>query len=263
MDVDETDYLSVVAAAAAGRVRRKEKKGMDFSRWQEFVGDAPPKWAQGKPAQVKKQNIQKVDAGAATSKVGAAVAGRRELEGVGMLLDSSDARRVSSAAALVTDVALKKQIVQVQSRDETKASVVSDVSLREDDMDLDGAQPSMEAEINAENMSRLAEMSAGEIAEAQEEILNRMDPKLVEMLKHRGKEKSGEKKGGDRDKGWKNSGPSKAAKAIPGDWSTAGEYSGQSWKAWSDRVERIRSCRFSLEGEILGFQSQQEQQDGA
>jgi hypothetical protein len=45
------------------------------------------------------------------------VAGRRELEGRGILLDSSDARRVSNVAALVTDVAIKKQLVQVQSRD--------------------------------------------------------------------------------------------------------------------------------------------------
>jgi hypothetical protein len=51
------------------------------------------------------------------------------MEGGGILLDSSDARRVSSVAALVTDVAIMKQLVQIQSRDETKASVVRDVSL--------------------------------------------------------------------------------------------------------------------------------------
>jgi hypothetical protein len=51
------------------------------------------------------------------------------MEGGGILLDSSDGRRVSSVAALVTDVAIMKQLVQIQSRDETKASVVRDVSL--------------------------------------------------------------------------------------------------------------------------------------
>ncbi|GJM98116.1 hypothetical protein PR202_ga15093 [Eleusine coracana subsp. coracana] len=261
MDVDETDYLPV-AAAAAGPVRRKEKKGMDFSRWREIVGDAPPKRTQGKPAQVKKQITQKVNAGTMTSKVGGAAAGKRELEEGGMRLDSGDARGISSTAGLVTDVAPKKQTVQIQSRDAIKAGVVRDMALRGDHMELDAGESSIEAEINAENMARLAEMSAGEIAEAQAEILNRMDPKLVELLRRRGREKSGGKKGGDRDKGQKNSGPGKAAKATPGDWLTAGEHSGHSWKAWSDRVERIRSCRFSLEGEILGFQSYQEQQDG-
>jgi hypothetical protein len=115
------------------------------------------------------------------------------MEGGGILLDSSDARRVSSVAALVTDVAIMKQLVQIQSRDETKASVVRDVSLRGDDMDLDGGQLSMEVKINIEKMARLAEMFA-----AHEEILNRTDPKLVEMLNRRGREKSREKKGADR-----------------------------------------------------------------
>jgi RNA polymerase II-associated protein 1 len=262
MDVDETDYLPVAAAAAAGPVRRKEKKGMDFSRWWEFAGGAPPKRTQGKPAQVKIQSLQKVDAGAMNSKVGVSVASKKELAGGGMLLDSADSMVVTSSAALVTDVAPKKQIAQVESRGETKPVVVRDVVSEGDGMELDGQQSSMEAEINAENMARLAEMTAGEIAEAQEEILNRMDPKLVEMLRRRAREKSGEKKGGDRDKVQKNSGPGKAAKATPGGWLTAGEHSGHSWKAWSDRVERIRSCRFSLEGAILGFLSHQEQQDG-
>ncbi|TVU07951.1 hypothetical protein EJB05_41329, partial [Eragrostis curvula] len=261
MDEDETDYLPVAAAFAAGPVKRKEKKGMDFSQWREFVGDAPPKQTQGKPAQAKKQSTQKVDAGVVTSKV-APVAGKRELEGSGMQLDSGNVRGVSSAAALVTDVAPKKPMSQVQSREEMKAGLVRGVASRGDDMELDGGQSSIEVEINAENMARLAEMSAGEIAEAQADILNRMDPKLVEMLKRRGREKSTGKKGGAKDKGQKSSGPGKAAKVTPGDWLTVGEHSGHSWKAWSDRVERIRSCRFSLEGEILGFQSHQEQQDG-
>jgi RNA polymerase II-associated protein 1 len=109
MDVDETDYLPVVAAAAAGPVRRKEKKGMDFSRWREFAGGAPPKRTQGKPAQVKIQSLQKVDAGAMTYKVGVSVASKRELAGGGMPLDSAGSMGVTSAAALVTGVAPKKQ----------------------------------------------------------------------------------------------------------------------------------------------------------
>jgi RNA polymerase II-associated protein 1 len=79
-------------------------------------------------------------------------------------------------------------------------------------MELDGQQSSMEAEINVENMARHTEMTAGEIAEAQEEILNKMDPKLVEMLRRRAREKSGGKKSRDRDKVQINSGPGKAAK---------------------------------------------------
>ena len=117
-------------------------------------------------------------------------------------------------------------------------------------------------EINAENMARLAGMPAWEIAEEQADIINKMNPALVEMLRRRGWEKSGGTKGAGKDKGTENPGPQKAKGATPGDWLMAGEHSGRSWKAWSGRVERIRSCRFTLDGDILGFQSSQEQQDG-
>jgi RNA polymerase II-associated protein 1 len=65
-----------------------------------------------------------------------------------------------------------------------------------------------------------------------------------------------------KDKGLKNSGLQKNKRATPGDWLTAGEHTGHSWKVWSERVELIRSCRFTLDGDILGFQSSHEQQDG-
>lgn len=146
---------------------------------------------------------------------------------------------------------------QVDARDD-----VRNVELRGEGMESDNGEPSLTAEINAENMARLAGMSAGEIAEAQAEILNRMDPAFVEMLKRRGKEKSGSRKDGGKGKGGGISGPGKISKAMPGEWLSAGEHSGHTWKAWSERVERIRSCRFTLEGDILGFQSCQEQQHG-
>ncbi|CAL5053451.1 unnamed protein product [Urochloa decumbens] len=262
MDMDEVDYQPV-AAAAAGPVKRKEKKGMDFSRWREFVGDAPPKLRQGKPAQPKKQSEQRIDAGAVTSKAGAASAVGRKLEGGAMQIDSGSAKEVPGPAILVSDVASKKLMSQAESRVElVKASEVRNSALQGERMELDGEESSMEAEINAENMARLAGMSAGEIADAQADIMNKMNPALVEMLRRRGREKSGGTKGAGKDKGLENSGPQKAKKATPGDWLMAGEHSGRSWKTWSGRVERIRSCRFTLDGDILGFQSSQEQQDG-
>ncbi|CAN6201272.1 unnamed protein product [Urochloa humidicola] len=262
MDMDEADYQPVVAAAA-GPVKRKEKKGMDFSRWREFVGDAPPKQRQGKPTQAKKQSEQRIDAEAVTSKAGAASAGGRELEVGAMQIDSGNAREVPGPAVLVSDVASKKPMNQARSRVElVKAGEIRNPASQGERMELDGGESSMEAEINAENMARLAGMSAGEIAEAQSDIMNKMNPALVEMLRRRGREKSVGTKGVGKDKGLENSGPQKAKKATPGDWLMAGEHSGRSWKTWSERVERIRSCRFTLDGDILGFQSSQEQQDG-
>jgi len=274
MDMDETDYHPV-AAAAAGPVRRKEKKGMDFSRWREFVGDAPPKRRQGKPVQAKKQSDQRIDAGAVASKVGGVAATGRALEGGAMRLDSGElvggAMRLDSgntrerpgAVLLVSDVVSKKPMSQAESRDElVKAGEVRNSASQAESMDLDGRESSMEAEISAENMARLAGMSAGEIAEAQADIVNKLNPALVEMLRRRGREKSGGTKDVGKDKGLENSGPQKTKRATPGDWLTAGEHSGHSWKAWSERVERIRSCRFTLDGDILGFQYSHEQQDG-
>lgn len=273
MDMDETDYHPV--AAAAGPVRRKEKKGMDFSRWRDFVGDAPPNRRQGKPVQAKKQSDQRIDAGAVASKVGGVAATGRgleggamqldsgELEGGAMRLDSGNAREAPGAVLSVSDVVSKKSTSHAESRDElVKAGEVRNSTSQAESMDLDGRESSMEAEISAENMARLAGMSAGEIAEAQADIVNKLNPALVEMLRRRGREKSGGAKDVGKDKGLENSGPQKTKSATPGDWLTAGEHSGHSWKAWSERVERIRSCRFTLDGDILGFQSSHEQQDG-
>ncbi|WVZ79639.1 hypothetical protein U9M48_027195 [Paspalum notatum var. saurae] len=262
MDMDEMDYQQA-AAAVAGPVRRKEKKGMDFSRWREFVGDAPPKRRQGKPVHAKKQNERKIDAVAVTSKLGAVAAGGKELEGGSMQLDSGDAREGSGSTLSVSEVAPKKPAEHAESRVElVKGGEIMDAALKGDSMELDGGESSIEAEINAENMARLAGMSADEIAEAQADIVNKMNPALVEMLRRRGREKSGGKKGVINDKRQENSGPQRAKRATPGDWLTIGEHSGHSWKAWSERVEQIRSCRFTLDGEILGFQYSHEQQDG-
>lgn len=56
-------------------------------------------------------------------------------------------------------------------------------------------------DINAENLARLKQMSPDEIAEAQAEIMEKMDPSFIEMLKKRGQNKSGSKKGGDLKQG--------------------------------------------------------------
>ncbi|CAD6334672.1 unnamed protein product [Miscanthus lutarioriparius] len=238
MDMDETDYHPV-AAAAAGPVRRKEKKGMDFSQWRGVA--ATGRGLEG--------GAMRLDSGG--------------LEGGAMQLDSGNAREGPGAVLSVSDVVSKKPMSQAESRDElVKAGEVRNSASQAESMDLDGRESSIEAEISAENMARLAGMSAGEIAEAQADIVNKLNPALVEMLRRRGREKSRGTKDVGKDKGLENSGPQKTKSATPEDWLTAGEHSGHSWKAWSERVERIRSCRFTLDGDILGFQYSHEQQDG-
>lgn len=253
IDVDEMDYQP--AAAVAGPVRRKEKKGMDFSRWREFVADdVPPK-----RRQAKKDNTKKIDHVAEVKNVVGQV-GERGLGGDGMELDGGNGREALGSTGLVSDV-LSKKLMNAGDASVTEGGAGA-AELRGEGMQLDDGEPSIAAEINAENTVRLAGMSAEEIAEAQADILNRMDPALVEVLRRRGREKSGSKKDEGKDKSRQTSGPRKTAKAIPGEHLMAGEQSAHSWKAWSERVERIRSCRFGLDGDIMGFQSSQEQQDG-
>ncbi|XP_015694222.2 transcriptional elongation regulator MINIYO [Oryza brachyantha] len=261
MDANEMDYQPV--AIAAGPVKRKEKKGMDFSRWREFIADdAPPKRRQAKQLQPKKHTVQKIDSEIVASTVGGA-AREKVPGGTGMQLEFGNGKEELGGDAVMSDVASRKAMKQVDAKDDVRNVGRSrDVELRGEGVELDSREPSLAAEINAENMSRLAGMSAGEIAEAQAEILNRMNPSLVEMLKRRGREKSGSRNDGAKAKGGEISGPGKISKAMPEEWLSAGEHSGHSWKVWSERVERIRSCRFTLEGDILGFQSSQEQLDG-
>jgi hypothetical protein len=265
MDVDEMDYQP--AAAVAGPVRRKEKKGMDFSRWREFLADdVPPKRRQG-----KKDSTHKIDPAVAPPETVGGQVGVRGLGEDAMDLDVGNGREaVLGGTGSVSDVLPKKPM------DAGDASMLESgagaAELRGEGLQLDGGAPSIEAEIDAENMNRLAGMSAEEIAEAQADILARMDPALVEVLRRRGKEKSGgredvgkedrSRKDMGKDKSRQTPGPVKTARAIADGHLTAGEQSAYSWRAWSERVERIRLCRFALDGDILGFQSCQEQQDG-
>ena len=58
MDMDETDYHPV-AADAAGPVRRKEKKGMDFSRWCELAM-LPPNGGKGSQCRPRNRAIREL-----------------------------------------------------------------------------------------------------------------------------------------------------------------------------------------------------------
>jgi hypothetical protein len=224
---------------------------MDFSRWREFIADdTPPKRRQG-----KKDGTRKIGPAVGAQTVGVQV-GERGLGEDAMELDGGHGRK----AGLVSDVLPKKPLSAGDAL--TMEGGAGSAELRGEGMQLDDGEPSIEAEINAENAARLAGMSAEEIAEAQADILNRMDPALVEILRRRGREKSGGRKDVGKDKSRHTSGTGKTARAIPVDHLTAAEQSAYSWKAWSERVERIRLCRFALDGGILGFESSPEQQHG-
>lgn len=140
---------------------------------------------------------------------------------------------------------------------------------------------SLESQIDAENRARLQSMSPDEIAEARAEIMKKMDPSLLKLLKRRGQEKFKEQNlsgsqiamdgtlgplsGGQslqnaesrntRD-GVSNLVSSEIVKdnQIQQDHAGiqhVGPRDGSLWSAWTHRVETARELRFSLEGNVI------------
>ncbi|KAL0356541.1 UNVERIFIED_CONTAM: Transcriptional elongation regulator MINIYO [Sesamum calycinum] len=143
-----------------------------------------------------------------------------------------------------------------------------------------GGEGSLESQIDAENHARLAKMSADEIAEAQAEIMAKLNPKLINALKKWGQAKVKRQKfslseitGGEADDPQHeknlsdlttnsyNSISDKPVEKVPQDtpkdevdksFSNTSPQNCGLWDAWSKRVERVRNMRFSLDGNIIG-----------
>ncbi|XP_065873553.1 transcriptional elongation regulator MINIYO [Euphorbia lathyris] len=145
------------------------------------------------------------------------------------------------------------------------------------------ASMSLESEIDAENRARLNSMSSEEIAEAQSEIMEKMNPALLNLLKLRGQKKpkqqnfssSGTVTNGElyasptsENQSVKKSNVSShlgsedcdmiaktATDSKSGPNEDSGQYfcpgGGNLWNSWSARVEAVRRLRFSLEGNII------------
>jgi RNA polymerase II-associated protein 1 len=119
----------------------------------------------------------------------------------------------------------------------------------------------LEEEIDSENAVRLSQMSAEEIAEAQREIVEKMDPALLKMLKKRGKNKLEKRSGSEAEK----IGEMKQKDIGAKDWleQSHGRVEGDAlWRDWSERVERVRLYRFKLNGDVLGIDSSLKLNDG-
>ncbi|KAL5856177.1 hypothetical protein ACOSQ4_005979 [Xanthoceras sorbifolium] len=133
---------------------------------------------------------------------------------------------------------------------------------------------SLESEIDAENQARLQTMSPDDIAQAQAEIMEKMDPALLNLLKKRGQDKLKKQRcsssvlATDVDVGnaQNESQSIQDAKGAPQlekdvshsqsalddkDLQRLGQAGGFLWNAWSDRVEAVRELRFSLDGSVI------------
>ncbi|PKA59000.1 hypothetical protein AXF42_Ash001093 [Apostasia shenzhenica] len=120
-------------------------------------------------------------------------------------------------------------------------------------------------DIHEENLARVRQMSVEEIAEARTEIMGKMNPTIIEMLKKKGRNRLGDRESTVPEQKNGNSlgkedvetelpanhrGVSELA-AMSAGWMSTGQGNSSSWKVWSERVEKVRHMRFSLEGNVL------------
>ncbi|OIW21529.1 hypothetical protein TanjilG_06143 [Lupinus angustifolius] len=138
---------------------------------------------------------------------------------------------------------------------------------------------SLESDIDAENQARIKQMSPEEIAEAQAELTEKINPALLKLLQKRGQEKI-KKQYSLKPKVVTGSEyvnqhvqNTQDAKYLPKEGDTlhtvmtppsenkvdeeknrmksSTTASSSSWNAWSDRVEAVRKLRFSLAGDVV------------
>ncbi|XP_042491109.1 transcriptional elongation regulator MINIYO [Macadamia integrifolia] len=156
-------------------------------------------------------------------------------------------------------------------------------STDQEDIQCEGPK-SIESQIDAENRARLQQMSAAEIAEAQTEIMEKMKPGLVGLLKKRGQNKLQKQKtmtsdldsssqlGTPKHENLLDKAPKGASHSEVGEkfhiakeTAAKDKHEGHKnsgglqmlniqnslWSAWSERVESVRTLRFSLDGTVL------------
>ncbi|CAM8899083.1 unnamed protein product [Rhodiola kirilowii] len=136
----------------------------------------------------------------------------------------------------------------------------------------------LESEIDVENTARLQGMLPDEIAEAQLELMDKMNPSLVQALKKRGQNKMKKKQysetGSFKNKQSGNircNDQDKMAATLPGGNCSPTEPAPSSkqcsteshlvrnsvptssslWDTWAARVEAVRNIRFSLDGSVV------------
>ncbi|KAI3714187.1 hypothetical protein L1987_72782 [Smallanthus sonchifolius] len=252
-DEDLTNFHMV--AAEANPVKRKQKKGLDFRRWQELMND------EGK-VNFHNKNERKSDSNATSRDV------RKELNSTKLEVVRSHEREIGNVGIddVQSDIGNGIQST-IKSKNTTSNSLHVDAGIEQ-------GSTSMESEIDAENRARLEKMSTDEIAEAKAEIMNKMNPELIKILQKRGQNKMKKKSSissaaigsiaeAFSDKNKKESTSDNAHsmiitnpdhiqngfenKELPETKSSATSL----WDAWSTNVEAARDLRFSLHGDLI------------
>ncbi|XP_020585020.1 transcriptional elongation regulator MINIYO [Phalaenopsis equestris] len=262
-DMDETDY-----SAFASPIKRKEKKGLDFSRWRNFVPQSD--YGFSKHSEENNKIL-------ATKNLPCREAFEEVVQGSSEPLVA--VKRAKASSHMVDD----EYGTQLSQSNSAGLPAVATGKLDNNGGDTEMLMSNKEGfgstmeDIHAENLARLKQMSQEEIADAQAEIIGKMNPAMVAMLRKRGQEKLGNRKvvasghekgvhemiesdeisgkdnvaGGSPSQGVKSTGMA----AEHADWVSSEQVNSNSWKIWSERVEKVRDLRFSLEGDVLDVDS--------
>ncbi|KAK3193063.1 hypothetical protein Dsin_024373 [Dipteronia sinensis] len=301
-DEEEDDDIDGACAIAALAVKRKQKKGLDFSRWKELMptddssesntvegslGKTEKRRKDGE--KIKAEDKSNISPGSALVDVDAFVpmemdeqpnvfvdaVADMELDNSNQLLYPGKAKGRGTGTTPVKNS--DNGVGRMSSDDfaDLKSSATVSSS-RSNDFGNEQGSTSLESEIDAENHARLQTMSPDEIAQAQAEIMEKMDPALLNLLKKRGQDKLKKQKCSssvlptdfDMGNAQKESPSIQDAKGAPqpqlkkdvshsqsgqdnSDVQRSGQAGGFLWNAWSDRVEAVREIRFSLDGSVI------------
>ncbi|KAL0334536.1 UNVERIFIED_CONTAM: Transcriptional elongation regulator MINIYO [Sesamum radiatum] len=325
-----------LAAGVANPVERKEKKGLDFSRWKEIVRNDSNSvlYEKKKAMHSNALEVGHKTQGRKSGNLDREIAGpdNAKLHGTSRVDNAKEhfMTKYDKASSVFQEVKektegmlemasakefhsfehVKNEIVQPGQWPQSDINISEDITLVEKvpmqnesskekrvglkmqhmhkshlpsgfaGQNVVGGEGSLESQIDAENHARLAKMSADEIAEAQAEIMAKLNPKLINALKTRGQAKVKKQKfslseitGGEADDPQHeknlsdlttnsyNSISDKPVEKVPQDtpkdegdksFSNTSPQNCGLWDAWSKRVERVRNMRFSLDGNIIG-----------
>ncbi|CAN1771003.1 Transcriptional elongation regulator MINIYO [Linum perenne] len=266
-DDDPTDFDPI--SSFANPVERKERKGLDLSRREEDGKRSKNGVSENSTRRLKK-DVKVVD-----------VNSRSSLSEVPMAVDETlasaayvgtDSLHRSYERACVADVSshswkgvaesTEEQIMRVKEIKPVFSGTSNGVS----SFGVAQRSTGLESEIDAENHARIQNMSPEEIAEARAELMEKMNPSLLNLLKRRGQQKLNKQSLSESDVATKNEPangpPNKDSSAhlhvANGDTLTPNSVkhdsdpsSSKSWNTWSERVEAARRLRFSLEGNVI------------
>lgn len=310
-------------ADVANPLQRKEKKGLDFSRWREIakkdgnsafcekekrsysnesdVGRKDKKMAfDGLSRQIADHDDVKLQAAIMGNNVSTIKEVKEETKDISHRASTKDIynfkldkneNSVQTKQCPQDDIAESEGSTVVEEASTWWSGLNEKLDLKMQNMQtsnmssgfpahtlVGGEVNSIRSEIDAENRARLANMSVDEIAEAQTEIMSKLNPELINVLKKRSQAKGkrqkssltnvtssasdGMRQGEALSKCSENTVSREPMEIVTEDTlknkddKTSLNVSpdkGSIWDAWSKRVERARDVRFSLDGNIIGF----------